>query len=137
MSKEKAYNYRGNCAKARYVRIAPRKLRVVIDLVRDMRVEEALALLQFTDKRGSDVVKDLITSALGNVVEEKIRIENNTDKEWSDDREKLLEWDVDRLFVRKVFVDEGPTMRRYRPRAMGRATRIRKRTSHITVELGP
>ena len=137
MGKEKRAAYRGNTAKASYIRIAPRKLRVVADIIRDMRVEEALSTLQFTEKRGAKVFQELINSALGNVMDEQVKIESNPDKEWEDDRTKLLDWDVDRLYVRTVHVDEGPTMRRYRPRAMGRATRIRKRTSHVKVVLAP
>lgn len=104
-------------AVAKYVRIAPRKARLVADEVRGKSYPEAVALLQFTNKRAARVVGDVINSAAANA-------EHNTDA------------DSDELFVREVRVDEGPTIKRYRARAMGRATMIRKRTSHITVEMG-
>jgi len=101
---------------ARYIRIAPRKAQLVVDLVRGKRVDEALAILKFTPKAAAQVIYKLIHSAAANA-------ENNHDL----DREKL--------FVAEIYANQGPTMKRFRPRAMGRATTIRKRTSHIGVVL--
>ena len=104
-------------AVAKFVRIAPRKARLVADEVRGKSVPEAVTILQFTNKRAAGIVGDVIKSAAANA-------EHNDDA------------DVGALFVRDVRVDEGPTIKRYRARAMGRATMIRKRTSHISVTLG-
>jgi large subunit ribosomal protein L22 len=104
-------------AVARYVRIAPRKARLVADEVRGKSYPEATSILRFTNKKGAKIVGDVINSAAANA-------EHNMDV------------DPDELFVREIRVDEGPTIQRYRARAMGRATMIRKRTSHISVELG-
>jgi large subunit ribosomal protein L22 len=103
-------------ATLRYGRMAPRKIRLVVDLVRGKRVEEAMSILSFTPKVAARVVKKLIKSAMANA-------ENKGDI------------DVDTLYIKRIFVDEGPTLKRFTPRAMGRATSIRKRTSHITVVL--
>jgi large subunit ribosomal protein L22 len=103
-------------AVAKYIRISPRKVRLVMDQLRGKRVEEALNLLNFAPQKSAYIVKKLINSAVANA-------EENT------------EIDVDTLFVKTIYADEGPTLKRFRPRAMGRATRIRKRTSHITVIL--
>ena len=99
---------------ARYVRISPRKVRQVVDLIRGKDVQEALAILQFTPKRATEPITKVLNSAVANA-------EHNYDM------------DTDSLFVKEVYVDEGPTLKRIRPRAMGRADQIRKRTSHITV----
>ena len=104
-------------ATARYVRIAPRKARLVADEVRGKSYPEAASILRFTNKRAAKIVGEVIDSAAANA-------EHNMDA------------DPEELFVREIRVDEGPTIKRYRARAMGRATMIRKRTSHITVELG-
>jgi large subunit ribosomal protein L22 len=104
-------------AVAKYVRVAPRKARLVADEVRGKGYPEAVSALQFTNKRAASLVGDVLNSAAANA-------ENNFDM------------DPEELFVREIRVDEGPTIKRYRARAMGRATMIRKRTSHITVELG-
>ena len=104
-------------ATAKFVRIAPRKARLVADEVRGKSLPEAVSILEFTNKRAAGIIGDVIRSAAANA-------EHNDDA------------DVDALFVRDVRVDEGPTIKRYRARAMGRATMIRKRTSHISVELG-
>ena len=104
-------------AVAKFVRIAPRKARLVADEIRGKSVPEAVSILMFTNKRAAGIVGDVIRSAAANA-------EHNDDA------------DIDELFVRAVRVDEGPTIKRYRARAMGRATMIRKRTSHISVELG-
>ena len=104
-------------ATAKFLRIAPRKARLVADAVRGKSIPEAVSILQFTNKAAAKIVGDVVKSAAANA-------EHNMDA------------DPDELFVRDIRVDEGPTIKRYRARAMGRATMIRKRTSHITVQLG-
>lgn len=99
---------------AKYIRIAPRKVRLVVDLIRGKRVGEALAILRLTPRGASPVVEKVLRSAMANA-------ENNHNM------------DADRLFVKEVFVDPGPTLKRFHPRAQGRAFSIMKRTSHITV----
>ncbi len=101
-------------ASARYVRIAPRKVRVVIDLVRGKSVNEALALLKFVPKRASEPVAKVIASAAANA-------------------EHNFNLNRDNLIISQAYVDQGPTLKRYRPRARGQAFPILKRTSHITV----
>jgi large subunit ribosomal protein L22 len=101
-------------AQAKYVRMTPMKCRRVIDLVRGMPVDEALDVLRFDTHSASDPVYKVVASAVANA-------ENNK----SLDRREL--------FISQAYVDEGPTLKRFRPRAQGRAYRIRKRTSHITV----
>jgi large subunit ribosomal protein L22 len=103
-------------AKAQFVRMGPRKIRLVLDLVRGKRVEEALHILSFTPKVAAKVVRKLIKSAVANA-------ENKGDI------------DVDTLYIKRIYVDQGPVSKRFTPRAMGRATTIRRRTSHITVIL--
>lgn len=103
-------------ARAKYVRVAPRKLRLVVDLIRGKSVGEALNTLRLVKKGASPLVAKVLRSAVANA-------------------ETAKGMNPDSLFVKKVFVDEGPTMRRFLPRAMGRATVVRKRTSHITVVL--
>jgi ribosomal protein L22 len=105
-------------ARARYVRIAPRKARLIADQVRGMHIEQARALLQFSPRGAAKDIHKLIDSAAANA-------ENNHD---------LV---GDEMRVSSITVDEGPTLRRFRPRAMGRATPINKRTSHIAVALTP
>ena len=105
-------------AKARYVRIAPRKARLIADQVRGMHIEQARALLAFSPRGAAEPIHKLINSAAANA-------ENNHD---------LI---GDEMRVSSITVDEGPTLRRFRPRAMGRATPINKRTSHIAVALTP
>ena len=105
-------------ASARYVRIAPRKARLIADQVRGMHIEKARALLQFSPRGAAKDIHKLIDSAASNA-------ENNHD---------LI---GDEMRVSSITVDEGPTLRRFRPRAMGRATPINKRTSHIRVALTP
>src|SRR5512142_831171 len=105
----------GARAVARHVRIAPMKARRVVDLVRGMPAKEALVVLKFAPQAASEQVYKVLASAVANA-------ENN---------ERL---DPDSLLVRSAFVDEGPTLKRFRPRAQGRAYRIRKRTCHITIE---
>ena len=103
-------------AKAKYIRISSSKVKLVIDLIRGKNVAEAIAVLKNTPKAASSIVEKLLNSAIANA-------ENN---------QGLLR---DDLFVAEVFADQGPTLKRYRPRAQGRASRIRKRTSHITIIL--
>ncbi len=103
-------------ARARYVRISPRKIRLVIDAVRGKKVEEALKILAFMPKKGARILKKVIESAVAN----------------AQDRANL---DVEDLKIAKIYADQGPMLKRWRPRAFGRATMIRKRTSHITVVL--
>ena len=105
-------------ASARYVRIAPRKARLIADQVRGLHIEKARALLQFSPRGAAQDIHKLIDSAAANA-------ENNHD---------LI---GDEMRVSSITVDEGPTLRRFRPRAMGRATPINKRTSHIAVALSP
>jgi large subunit ribosomal protein L22 len=101
-------------AQARHVRMTPMKTRRVVDLIRGMRADEALAILKFAPQAASEPVGKVLASAVANA-------ENN----------KQL--DPATLWVSQAYVDEGPTLKRFRPRAQGRAYRIRKRTSHITV----
>jgi len=98
------------------VRISPRKIRLIMDEIRGRKVDEALSMLTFAPQRGAPILKKLINSAVSNA-------EQNTSA------------DVDALFIKRIHADEGPTLKRWRPRALGRATRIRKRTSHLTVVL--
>ncbi len=98
----------------RTVRIAPRKVRLVVDLIRGKQVGEAIAILRHTPKTASPVLEKLLKSAIANA-------EHNYDM------------DVNNLYIEKVFVDEGATLKRFRPRAQGRASAINKRTSHITI----
>jgi large subunit ribosomal protein L22 len=104
----------GSRAVAKHVRISPNKARRVVNLVRGLRAKEALTILQFAPQSASEQVYKVLASAIANA-------ENN---------ERL---DPDALLVSEAFVDEGPTLKRFRPRAQGRAYRIRKRTSHITI----
>ena len=104
-------------ARAKYVRVAPRKVRLIMDMVRGKDVSEALSTLSMVKKSASPVLAKVVRSAVANA-------------------ENTKGMDVERLFIKTAFVDEGPTMKRFMPRAMGRATVIRKRTSHITVVLG-
>jgi len=101
-------------AKARYTRVSPQKTRLVAKNVKDLPVDQALHILRFTNKKPAKILYRVLYSAISNA-------ENNASM------------DVDKLFVKRVQVDEGPMWKRIKPRAMGRATRILKRTSHITV----
>ncbi|MDP4169075.1 MAG: 50S ribosomal protein L22 [Bacillota bacterium] len=103
-------------AVARTVRIAPRKVRLVVDLIRGKQVGEAVAILNLTPKTSSPVVEKVLKSAMANA-------------------EHNYEMDINNLVITQAFVDEGPTLKRFRPRAMGRASAINKRTSHITIVL--
>jgi len=102
---------------AKYVRISPRKVRQVIDLIRGKNVREALAILRYTPKGASEPVAKVLKSAIANA-------------------EHNFEMNTDALFVSQVYVDQGPTLKRFKPRAMGRADLMRRRTSHITVVVG-
>ena len=101
-------------AKLRYLRISPRKVRIVADAIRGQYVSEAFNILNFSHKRASVPVKKLLGSAVANA-------------------RQAGDISLDRTYVREIFVDEGPTMKRYLPRAMGRATKIQKKTSHVTI----
>lgn len=103
-------------AVAKYLRLSPRKARLSADLIRGKQVEEALSILSHTPKAAAKVISKVVRSALANATQNQ-RI------------------DVDTLFVKTIFVNQGPTLKRFRARPMGRAGRIRKRTSHITVVL--
>jgi ribosomal protein L22 len=105
-------------ASSRYVRVAPRKARLIADQVRGMHIEQARALLQFSPRSAAEDIRKLIESAAANA-------ENNHD---------LV---ADEMLISEITVDEGPTLRRFRPRALGRASRINKRTCHIAVALSP
>ena len=120
-SKEKAAERRENAEKrphatAKYIRISSRKVKVVIDLIRCKSVDEAEAILMYTPKAASEPTLKVLRSAIANA-------ENN------------LDMDRETLYVAEVFANQGPTLRRYRPRSRGSASRIRKRTSHITIIL--
>jgi large subunit ribosomal protein L22 len=101
-------------AKARFVRVSPRKARRVIDLIRRKPVMEARRVLQFSNLAAATPVRKVLDSAIANAEQNPAVVTDN-------------------LVVARAFVDEGPTLQRWRPRALGRATRVRKRTSHITV----
>ena len=103
-------------ARAKFIRTAPRKARMVTDLVKGKGVGEALNILAFTKKAPAKIVAKLLKSAVANA-------------------DQMKNIDVDTLFIKEITVDQGPTMKRYRPRAMGRATMVRRRMSHITVVL--
>ena len=103
-------------AKATYIRIAPRKVQIVLDLIRNQPADKALAILKYTPKAACEPLEKLLKSAIANA-------ENNHNM------------DVDRLYVAEANVGQGPTLKRIRPRAQGRANRINKKTSHITLVL--
>ncbi|SFE41268.1 LSU ribosomal protein L22P [Lentibacillus persicus] len=101
-------------AVAKSVRIAPRKVRLVVDLIRGKEVGEAIAILRHTQRGASPVVEKVLNSAVANA-------------------EHNYEMEPDNLVISEAFVDEGVTLKRFRPRAQGRASQINKRTSHVTV----
>ena len=103
-------------ARLRFARIAPRKARLVADLVRGKKSEEALNILSFTKKAAAKILIKLLKSAIANATQKKTI-------------------DIDRLYVKQIMVDQGPTMKRFQSRALGRATTIRKRSSHINIVL--
>jgi len=98
------------------VRLSPQKTRLVIDMIRGRGVQDALNILKFSPKRSAAIVSKLVSSAVANAEQKGID-------------------DVDRLYVKTISVDQGPVLRRFMPRAQGRATKIRKPTAHITVVL--
>ncbi|MDR3539925.1 MAG: 50S ribosomal protein L22 [Desulfosporosinus sp.] len=104
-------------AVAKYVRISPRKVRQVVNLIRGKKISDAFAILQFTPNGSTDDVAKVLKSAVANAG-------HNYDM------------NVDDLIITEICVDQGPTLKRIKPRAMGRADQIRKRTSHITVVVG-
>jgi len=101
----------------RYLRMSPQKARLVVDLIRGKKVNEALATLELCPKKPARLVAKVVRSAVANAVQ-------------------LYKVDVDTLVVKRITVDGGPMLKRWRPRAMGRATRIRRRMSHVTVVVG-
>jgi len=103
-------------ARLKFVRVSPRKAQLVADLVRGKGSEEALNILTFTKKSAAKIIIKLLKSAIANATQKK-------------------NIDIDRLYIKKITVDQGPTMKRFQPRALGRATTIRKRTSHIDIVL--
>lgn len=103
-------------AVAKYIRVTPRKARLVVNLIRGKRVADATAILKFLPQYAATPVKKLLYSAIANAEQKEIR-------------------DVENMIISKVFVDQGSTLKRFMPRAMGRANIIRKRTSHITLFL--
>lgn len=100
-------------AQAKMIRVAPQKARLVVDLVRGKQVNEALGILEYTNKRATPAIIKVVKSAAANAV-------NNENA------------DEDKLYIKEIFVDEGPILKRFRARAKGSGTRILKRTSHIT-----
>ena len=106
-------------AKARFVRVTPQKARRVVDLIRGKQAGEAVAVLKFAPQAAGETVLKVVESAIANAREAAKR-----------SNERLDESD---LYISEVYVDEGPTLKRFRPRAQGRASQILKRTSHITV----
>ncbi len=103
-------------AAARFIRISPRKIRLVMDQIRGEKVEKAINQLTFAPQKGARILKKLLNSAVANA-------------------EQDTNVDVDTLYIKQIYANEGPTLKRWRPRAQGRATKIRKRTSHLTVIL--
>ncbi len=103
-------------AKLSYVRLSPQKTRLVVDMVRGKGVQDALNILKFSPQKSAAIVSKLVSSAVANAEQRGVS-------------------DVDRLVVKAISVDQGPVLKRFMPRAQGRATKIRKPTSHITVIL--
>ncbi len=103
-------------AVAKYIRISPQKARLVADVIRGMKADQAQLTLKFMPKKGADILLKVLDSALANA-------------------EQSQAIDVDTLYVKTICIDDGPTLKRIRPRPMGRANRILKRSSHITLEL--
>lgn len=101
-------------AVAKYIRISPQKARLVADTIRGMNAEKALTALRFMPKKGAKIIKKVLESAVAN----------------ANQSESI---DVDTLYVKRILIDGGPMLKRFSPRAQGRATRILKRSSHITV----
>ena len=108
-------------ARVRHIRVTPQKARRVVDMIRGKQAEEALAILKFAPQGASEPVYTLVASAMANA-----RVKADATNEFLDEQD---------LYVSRIFVDEGTTLKRFQPRAQGRAFRINKRTSHITVVL--
>ena len=103
-------------AKLKFVRLSPQKARLVVDMVRGKRVQDSLNVLRFSPQKASAIVAKIVSSAIANAEQKGVS-------------------DVDRLYVKAITDDQGPVLKRFMPRAQGRATKIRKPTSHITVVL--
>ena len=101
-------------AVAKYIRVSPQKARLVADVIRGMDVDGAITTLKFMPKKSARILRKVIESAVANAIQTETV-------------------DADTLYVKSIMIDGGPMLKRFRPRAMGRATRILKRTSHITV----
>jgi len=110
-------------AQARFVRVTPQKARRVVDLIRGKQAEQAVATLKFAPQAAGEPVRKVVESAIANA---RVKADRAGQA-----------FDAGTLVVREAFVDEGPTLKRFRPRAQGRASRILKRTSHITVVVAP
>jgi len=110
-------------AQARFVRVTPMKMRRVVDLIRGQRADQALAVLRFAPQAAGEPVYKVLASAVANA---RYRAEQESRR-----------LDVEDLVVQTAYVDEGPTLKRFRPRAQGRAFRVRKRSSHITIVVAP
>ena len=106
-------------ANLKYLRITPRKVRAVADLIRGKKVGAALSMLTFVEKRAAAPLAKLLRSAIANA-----------------DQKSKGQVDVDKLIVKELMVDQGPSMRRFHPRALGRAFKVLKKTSHITLTVG-
>jgi large subunit ribosomal protein L22 len=106
-------------ARAKYVRIAPRKMRLVADMIRGKRVAEAKTILQFAIKRSAPIINKVLDSAVANA-------ENAA-------RERRERIDTDEMVIGRILIDPGPSSKRYRSQPRGRATKVRKRTSHVTL----
>ena len=109
-------------ARVRHIRVTPQKARRVVALIKGKQAEEALAILKFAPQSASEPIYKLVASAIANA-----RVKADKDGEFLDEQD---------LYVANAYVDEGTTLKRFRPRAQGRAFQIKKRTSHITVVLG-
>lgn len=105
-------------AKTKYIRLTTKKAKLILDQIRGKKVDEALRILKFTEKKGALYIQKTLSSALANA-------QNISDQDT----------DLESLFVKSAMANEGPVYKRFLPRAMGRASRIRKRTSHITIVL--
>ncbi|MCB2176163.1 MAG: 50S ribosomal protein L22 [Actinomycetales bacterium] len=110
-------------AQARFVRVTPMKARRVVDLIRGKQAEEAVATLRFAPQAAGETVRKVVESAIANA---RVKADRAGEA-----------FDASKLVVAEAYVDEGPSLKRFRPRAQGRATRILKRTSHITVVVAP
>lgn len=108
-------------ARVRHIRVTPQKARRVVHLIRGKQAQEALAILKFSQQGASEPIYKLVASAVANA-----RVKADAENTFLDDRD---------LYITRIFVDEGTTLKRFQPRAQGRAYRINKRTSHITVVL--